>query len=74
MKIANVANATLVNWKMRIGKAIMKNEMEIRYRTVWTELQLAIRDSFIQESLALFDAEDRAVLSFPQYLARKVER
>lgn len=52
----------------------MKNEAEIAYRQVWTELQLAVREGFLKESLALFDAEDRFLLSYPEYLARKVLR
>jgi hypothetical protein len=50
----------------------MKNEAAIMYRHRWTVLSLAIAESFEVERLALLDAEDRAVLSFPEYLTRKV--
>lgn len=50
----------------------MKNEADIMYRHGWTALSLAIAESFEIELLALLEAEDRALLSFPQYLSRKV--
>ncbi len=43
----------------------MKNEADIQYRQVWTELQLAVRESFRKEWFALADAEHKYVL-FPK--------